>query len=84
MVGPYSQNAIIFMWMGIFGRPEYHGFSPSKIASEFVRGAKGMISTAALIVGLGAACTLIMDEANILDTVVMGMTLTMDYLPTLF
>lgn len=38
---------------------------------------------AALIMGLGSACTLIMDEANILDTVVMGMTLTMDYLPTL-
>ncbi|MFQ7227822.1 MAG: YfcC family protein [Enterocloster sp.] len=76
-----QQNAIIFMWMGILSGLVY-GFSPSKIASEFVRGAKGMIS-AALIVGLGAACTLIMDEANILDTVVMGMTLTMDYLPTL-
>ena len=76
-----QQNAIIFMWMGILSGLVY-GFSPSKIASEFVRGAKEMIF-AALIVGLGSACTLIMDEANILDTVVMGMTLTMDYLPTL-
>ena len=74
-----TQNAIVFMWMGILSGLAY-GYTPSKIASEFVKGAKGMIS-AALIVGLGAACTLIMNEANILDTVVMGMASTMDYLP---
>ena len=59
-----------------------YGYGPSRIASEFVKGAKGMVS-AALIVGLGSACTLIMDEANILDTVVMGMASSMDYLPEL-
>lgn len=76
-----TQNAIVFMWMGILSGLAY-GFTPSKIAGEFVKGAKGMIS-AALIVGLGSACTLIMDHSNILDTVVMGMASTMDYLPQL-
>ncbi len=75
------ENAIVFTWMGILSGLAY-GYSPSKIASEFVKGAKGMIS-AALIVGLGAACTLIMDQAHILDTVVMKMAATMDYLPQL-
>lgn len=74
-----TQNAIVFMWMGILSGFAY-GYTPSKIAQEFVKGAKGMIS-AALITGLGAACTLIMDEANILDTVVMGMSSVMNYLP---
>lgn len=76
-----KQNAIVFMWMGILSGLAY-GFTPSKIATEFVKGAKGMTS-ASLIVGLGAACTLIMNEANILDTVVMGMASTLDYLPNL-
>lgn len=75
------ENAIVFMWMGILSGFAY-GYGPSRIASEFVKGAKGMVS-AALIVGLGSACTLIMDEANILDTVVMGMASSMDYLPEL-
>lgn len=74
-----TQNAIVFMWMGILSGFAY-GYSPSKIATEFVKGAKGMTS-AALIVGLGAACTLIMNEANILDTVVMAMANSMDILP---
>lgn len=76
-----TQNAIVFMWMGILSGFAY-GYTPSKIASEFVKGAKGMIS-AALIVGLGAACTLIMNEAHILDTVVMGMAEGMEFLPTI-
>ncbi len=50
--------AIVFMWMGILSGFAY-GYSPSKIATEFVKGAKGMIS-AALIVGLGAACIIMM------------------------
>ncbi len=76
-----QENAIVFMWMGILSGLAY-GYTPSKVASEFVKGAKGMTS-AALIVGLGAACTLIMNQANILDTVVMGMASTLDYLPQL-
>lgn len=76
-----TENAIVFMWMGILSGFAY-GYRPSEIATHFVKGAKGMTS-AALIVGLGAACTLIMDEANILDTVVMAMAASMDYLPTL-
>ena len=76
-----KQNAIVFMWMAIISGLAY-GYTPTKIATEFVKGAKGMIS-AALIVGFGATCTLIMNQANILDTVVMGMASTLDYLPQL-
>lgn len=76
-----TQNAIVFMWMGILSGFAY-GYTPSKIASEFVKGAKGMLS-AAMIVGLGSACTLIMNEANILDTVVNAMAGAMDALPYL-
>ena len=76
-----KQNAIVFMWMGVASGLVY-GYTPSKIATEFVKGAKGMLS-AAMIVGFGAACTLIMNEANILDTVVNAMASAMDFLPQL-
>lgn len=65
------ETSICFMWMGIIIGLAY-GYGPSKIASSFVKGAKGMTS-AALIVGLGAAVALILSEAKVLDTVVYGL-----------
>ena len=74
-----TENAIVFIWMGILSGFVY-GYGPSRIAKEFINGAKGMIS-AALILGLGGTCTLIMNEANILDTVVMVMASGMELIP---
>lgn len=72
-------TSVVFIWMAIIGGMVY-GFKPSEICEIFVSGAKGSVFSA-MIVGLGAAAALIMDDANILDTVVMSLASCMNYLP---
>lgn len=62
------ETAVCFIWMALVIGFAY-GYGPSKIAQLIVKGARGMTS-AALIVGLGAAVALILSEAKVLDTVV--------------
>lgn len=73
------ETAVCFMWMGIVIGLAY-GYGPSKISTLFVKGARGMTS-AALIVGLGAAVALILSEARVLDTVVYGLANTLALFP---
>ena len=73
------QTAVCFMWMGFVAGIVY-GYTPSKIASCFVKGIKGMAS-AAMIVGLGAAVALILQEAKVLDTVVYGLANMLEWFP---
>ena len=73
------ETAVCFLWMAMIGGFAY-GFGPSKIASNFVKGAKGMTS-AALIVGLGATVAIILDEGRVLDTVVMNLALMLNHMP---
>lgn len=73
------ETAVCFMWMGFVAGTVY-GYTPSKIASCFVKGIKGMAS-AAMIVGLGAAVALILQEAKVLDTVVYGLANMLEWFP---
>lgn len=73
------ETAVCFMWMGFIIGLSY-GYDPSKIASCFVKGIKGM-SSAAMIVGLGAAVALILSEAKVLDTVVYGLAKMLEWFP---
>lgn len=75
------ETAVCFIWMGLIGGLIY-GYSPSTIASNMVKGAKGMTS-AALIVGLGATVALILSEGKVLDTVVMGLASLLAVLPNI-
>ncbi len=75
------QTAICFMWMGYIAGKVY-GYTASKIASCFVKGIKGM-SSAAVIVGLGAAVALILAEAKVLDTVVYNLAKMLELFPNL-
>lgn len=76
-----SENAVLFIWMAMLGGFAY-GYSPSTIARNFVKGAKGMVS-AAIIVGLGATVTTILNEGKILDTVVKGLAEVFNYFPNI-
>ena len=73
------ETAVCFMWLGFVAGLVY-GYTPSKIASCFVKGIKGMAS-AAMIVGLGAAVALILQEAKVLDTVVYGLANMLEWFP---
>lgn len=73
------ETAVCFFWMAFVGGLAY-GFGPSKIASHFVKGAKGMTS-AALIVGLGATVAIILSEGKVLDTVVMNLAAMLNWFP---
>ncbi|MGL5053884.1 MAG: YfcC family protein [Cetobacterium sp.] len=63
-----NQSAGLFIWMAILGGLAY-GFSPSKIAKEFVNGAKSLIF-GALIIGIARTISIILDDGKILDTAV--------------
>lgn len=73
------ETAVCLFWMAFAGGLIY-GYNPSKIASNFVKGAKNMTS-AALIVGLGATVALILQSAKILDTVVYSLANMMSLFP---
>ena len=55
-------------------------FSPSRIASEFVVGAKA-ITFGALIVGIARTILVILDQGNITDSIVNGMSIAVNHLP---
>lgn len=75
------ETAVCLFWMALVGGFAY-GYGPSKIAAEFVKGAKNMV-TAALIVGLGATVSIILSDANILDTVVHGLAAMLSWFPNI-
>ena len=73
------ETAVCLFWMAFIGGLVY-GYNPSTIAKHFVKGAKNMTS-AALIVGLGATVAIILSSANVLDTVVHGLASMMAFFP---
>lgn len=73
------ETAVCLFWMA-FVVGLIYGYNPSKIASEFVKGAKGMTS-AAFIVGLGATVAVILTEGKVLDTVVMNLAQGLNSFP---
>lgn len=63
-----DDNSAIFIWMGIIAGAVY-GFSPNKIAKDFIAGARKLLF-GALMIGIARAIALILDDGKILDTVV--------------
>ncbi|MGL4403489.1 MAG: YfcC family protein [Fusobacteriaceae bacterium] len=63
-----EQSGALFIWMAVLGGLAY-GFTPSKIAKEFVAGAKGLV-LGALIIGVARAISIVLSEGKILDTAV--------------
>lgn len=64
----YEEMTAIFLVMGVIVGL-FAGYGPSKIASIFVRGAKGMTG-GALIVGCARGISLVMSDGQIIDTVI--------------
>ncbi|MCD8124117.1 MAG: AbgT family transporter [Lachnospiraceae bacterium] len=73
------ETAVCLFWMALVGGLVY-GFTPSQIATNFVKGAKNM-TPAAFIVGLGATVSLILSSANVLDTVVYSLANVLNLFP---
>ncbi|WP_223588929.1 YfcC family protein [Neobacillus bataviensis] len=55
-------------------------YGPSKIASEFVAGAKA-ITFGAFIVGLAKGIVVVLEQGHVIDSVVNGLALMVDHLP---
>jgi uncharacterized ion transporter superfamily protein YfcC len=58
-------------------------FGPSKIASEFVKGATA-ITYGALIIGIARSVMVVLDEGNIIDTIVYALSDVVGHLPGTF
>ncbi|MGG1679613.1 YfcC family protein [Neobacillus sp. NRS-1170] len=56
-------------------------YGPSKIASEFVAGAKA-ITFGAFIVGLAKGIVVVLEQGHVIDSVVNGLALMVDHLPS--
>jgi len=65
-----KQNSAGFIWLGVIGGI-CAGFSPSKISSCFIAGAKRMVG-AAIIIGLARAVSGVLSAGLVLDSVVYG------------
>lgn len=63
-----NNNSAMFIWMAIIGGL-VGGMGPSKIAKEFVDGARKLVF-GALIIGIARSTSIILSDGNILDTVV--------------
>lgn len=80
--GWYIQElASIFLMMGIFASLA-GGVGPSKTASHFVEGAKG-IAFGALVVGIARAILVVMESGQIIDTIIHGMATGISSLPSM-
>jgi uncharacterized ion transporter superfamily protein YfcC len=75
-----NESSAAFIWLGIIAGI-CAGFSPSRIASCFVAGAKRMVA-AALIIGLARAVSGVLSAGLVLDTVVNGLGRALLVVPT--
>lgn len=74
-----STTSVVFIWMAVVAGFIY-GYAPSQICEYFVKGSKNMVSSA-LLVGIGAAGAIMLDDAHTLDTVVMSLSSSLNVLP---
>ena len=65
--------------MGILSGLVY-GIGPSQMCKTFIKGCGGATG-AALVVGFGAAVSLVLNEAGVIDTVVMGLAQMLNVVP---
>mgnify|MGYP005774228183 CR=1 FL=1 len=74
-----STTSIVFIWLALVAGLIY-GYTPSQICEYFVKGSKNMVNSA-LLVGIGAAAAIMLDDAHALDTVVMSLSSSLNVLP---
>lgn len=74
-----EQMAALFLAMGIISGV-FARFGSSRIAEEFVEGAKA-VTLGALIVGIARAIPAVMEEGNIIDSLVFGMSNLIMFMP---
>lgn len=67
----FGETSILFIWTSVICGL-FYGLGPSQISKLFIKGANGATG-AALVVGLGATVSLILNSAGVIDTVVMSM-----------
>jgi uncharacterized ion transporter superfamily protein YfcC len=75
-----EELAALFLSMGVISGL-VSGFGPSRIASEFVKGASG-IAYGAFIIGLARGIMVVLDQGNVIDSVVYGMSTMVGELPS--
>ncbi len=74
-----EESAALFIWMGIAAGAVY-GFTPNKIATDFVNGAKKLVF-GGLIIGIANGIAIILADGSILDTTVLGLSRLLVNLP---
>lgn len=74
-----TEIASAFLAMGIFAGL-LGGLGPSKVASEFVAGAKSIVF-GAMVVGIARAILVIMQDGLIIDTIINGLAAAVQSLP---
>lgn len=75
-----DEMAATFLSIGVFGGFAA-GYGPSKVASIFVKGAKSVVF-GALIIGLARSIFVVMEDTMIIDTIVNGLFLSLNNLPS--
>lgn len=74
-----NDNSAVFIWMAILGGLAGK-MGPSKIAKEFVNGAKKLVF-GAMVIGIARTTSIILSDGNILDTVVKSLSSLLMYFP---
>lgn len=70
----------LFLTMGIVSGLS-SGFGPSRIASEFVKGASA-ITYGAFIIGIARAIMVVLEQGNVIDSIVNGLSILVGDLPS--
>lgn len=74
-----EELAALFLSMGVVAG-FCAGYGPSRIASEFVKGASA-ITYGALIIGLARSIVVVLDHGNVIDSIVYGLSMLVGELP---
>lgn len=74
-----EELAALFLTMGIVSG-FCAGYGPSRIASEFVKGAKS-ITYGALIIGFARGIMVVLDQGDVIDSIVNGLAVVVGELP---
>ncbi|MBU0927445.1 MAG: TIGR00366 family protein [Spirochaetes bacterium] len=75
----FSEIGAVFLGVGILGGA-FGGLGPSRQAQEFVKGAKGLVF-GALVVGVARGILVVMQDGQIIDTIVYGLASAIKTLP---
>ena len=75
-------SGTMFLYMGVLSGIAAM-MSPNTMSKAFIKGAKGMASTA-MMIGFAYGITLILNKGGIMDTIVYNMAKNLNYVPKLF